>query len=114
MLHYILENGQDADETYHTEEMRNMFGGVFTREFILFFGENLQYYITEEQNGKEVLTASDSLSVSDTSDTRIESRYTMLNDMVVSRTVKDENTLLDIMREYVEADAFAHKVFKLR
>ena len=114
MLHYILENGQDTDETYHTEEMRNMFGGVFTREFILFFGENLQYYITEEQNGKEVLTASDSLSVSDTSDSRIESRYTMLNDMVVSRTVKDENTLLDIMREYVEADAFAHKVFKLR
>ena len=114
MLHYILENGQDMDETYHTEEMRNMFGGVFTREFILFFGENLQYYITEEQNGKEVLTASDSLSVSDTSDSRVESRYTMLNDMVVSRTVQDDNTLLDIMREYVEADAFAHKVFKLR
>jgi len=114
MLHYILENGQDTDDTYHTEEMRNMFGGVFTREFILFFGENLQYYITEEMNGKEVLTASDSLSVSDTSDNHIESRYTMLNDMVVSRTVKDDNTLLDIMREYVEADAFAHKVFKLR
>ncbi len=114
MLHYILENGRDMDETYHTEEMRNMFGGVFTREFILFFGENLQYYITEEQSGKEVLTASDSLSVSDTSDSRVESRYTMLNDMVVSRTVKDDNTLLDIMREYVEADAFAHRVFKLR
>jgi hypothetical protein len=114
MLHYILEDGREGDGNYHTEEMRNMFGGVFTREFILFFGENLQYYITEEQNGKEVLTASDSLSVSDTSDSRIESRYTMLNDMVVSRTVKDDNTLLDIMREYVEADAFAHRVFKLR
>ncbi len=114
MLHYILEDGTDNDENYHTEEMRNMFGGVFMREFILFFGENLQYYITEEQNGKEVLTASDSLSVSDTSDSRVESRYTMLNDMVVSRTVKDDNTLLDIMREYVEADAFTHKVFKLR
>ena len=114
MLHYILEDGRSNDESYHTEEMRNMFGGLFTREFILFFGENLQYYITEEQGGKEVLTASDSLSVSDTSDNRVESRYTMLNDMVVSRTVKDENTLLDIMREYVEADAFARKVFKLR
>ena len=114
MLHYILEDGRGGDENYHTEEMRNMFGGLFTREFILFFGEDLQYYITEEQNGKEVLTASDSLSVADTSEARVESRYTMLNDMVVSRTVKDENTLLDIMREYVEADAFAHKVFKLR
>ena len=114
MLHYILENGRDDDENYHTEEMRNMFGGVFKREFILFFGENLQYYITEEQNGKELLTASDSLSVSDTSDARVESRYSMINDMVVSRTVKDDNTLLDVMREYVEADAFTHKVFRLR
>ena len=26
MLHYILEDGRDGDETYHTEEMRNMFG----------------------------------------------------------------------------------------
>ena len=113
MLHYILENGDD-DSNYHSEEMRNMFGGVFTREFILFYGEDLQYYITEELNGKELLTASDSLSVSDTSDTGQDSRYSMINDMVVSRTVKDDNTLLDIMREYVEADAFAHMVFKLR
>lgn len=113
-LHYILEGSKDSDEDYHTEEMRNMFAGVFSREFILFFGENLQYYITEEQGGKEVFTASDSVSISDTSDSRMESRYTMLNDMVVSKTVQDEDTLMELMKDYVEADAFSHKVFKLR
>lgn len=114
MLHYFIEGNGDEDEGYHTEEMRNMFGGVFIREFILFFGENLQYYITEEQAGKDVLTASDSLSISDTSDNKEESRYSMLNDMVVSRTVQDDSTLLDLMTEYAEADAFSRRVFKLR
>lgn len=113
-LHYILEGGMEEDDDYHTEEMRNMFGGVFSREFILFFGENLQYYITEVQGGKEVFTASDSVSISDTSDSKVESRYTMLNDMVVSKTVQDEDTLMEIMKDYVEADAFTNKIFKLR
>lgn len=114
-LHYIVEsNGKVEEEDYHTEEMRNMFGGVFSKEFILFFGENLQYYITEEQGGKEVFTESDSVSISDTGDKHSESRYTLLNDMVVSQTVHDENTLIELMKDYVEADAFAHRVFKLR
>lgn len=114
-LHYIVEsNGNVSDDDYHTEEMRNMFGGVFSKEFILFFGENLQYYITEEQGGKEVLTASDTVTISDTNDSKTESRYSMLNDMVVSSTIQDENTLIELMKDYVEADAFARRVFKLR
>lgn len=113
MLHYILEGNGEDEDNYHTEEMRNMFGGVFIREFILFFGENLQYYITEEQAGKDVLTASDSLSVSDTGN-KEESRYSMLNDMVVSRTVQDDSTLLDLMHEYAQADFFSNNVFTLR
>lgn len=113
-LHYIMESPGNDDDNYHTEEMRNMFGGVFSREFVLFFGENLQYYITEEQGGKEVLTESNEISMSDTGSSTVESRYTMLNDMVVSHTVQDESTLLELMKDYVEADAFTHKVFKIR
>lgn len=113
-LHYIMEDGSTEGDEYHTEEMRNMFGGVFSKEFILFFGEKLQYFITEDQGGREVYTASDSISISDTKDSHVESRYTMINDMVVSRMVQDENTLLELMKDYVEADAFSRKVFKLR
>ena len=113
-LHYIFMDEAGGEDEYHTEEMRNVFGGVFSREFILFFGENLQYYITEEQNGKEMLTASDSISVSDTRLNQMESRYSILNDMVVSKAVSDEDTLMKLMQEYVEADSFARKVFTLR
>lgn len=113
-LHYILESSSSEEENYKSEEMRNMFGGVFSREFVLFFGEKLQYYITEEENGKELLTASDVITLSDTAADNGESRYSILNDMVVSRTVKDETTLDKLMSEYVDADAFTKHMFKLR
>ena len=114
VLHYILEDETNEEDEYHTEEMRNMFGGIFSREFILFFGENLQYYITEERGGKEMLTASDSISVSDTNASGNNSRYALLNDMVVSKAVSDDETLIKLMQEYVEADSFSRKVFRLR
>ena len=113
-LHYVLADETNDEDEYHTEDMRNLFGGVFSREFILFFGENLQYYITEERAGKQMLTESDTVSVSDTKLNQVESRYSMLNDMVVSKAVKDDDTLMKLMEEYVEADSFARKVFKLR
>ncbi len=109
-LHYIIEGNED-DDSYHTEEMKNMYGGVFSKEFILFFGENLQYYITEEKNGKESLTFSDSVSISDAIAESRESRYNLLNDMVVSKALQDDETLMKIMEEYVEAECFTDKVF---
>ncbi|HCM92813.1 MAG TPA: hypothetical protein DIS78_09645 [Lachnospiraceae bacterium] len=110
LLHYIIE-GDEEEESYHTEEMRNMYGGVFSREFILFFGENLQYYITEESAGHEALTFSDSVSISDAVSAGRESRYDLLNDMVVSKTLQDEDTLIQLMEEYVIDECFTDKVF---
>lgn len=113
VLHYILEDGQENEDIYRTEEMRNMFGGVFSKEFILFFGEHLQYYVTEERNGREMLTLSDSVSISETSSDGTDSRYNLLNDMVVARTLQDDVTLMDLMEEYVEEDFFAEQVFNI-
>ena len=110
LLHYLIE-GDEEEESYHTEEMRNMYGGVFSREFILFFGENLQYYITEESAGHEALTFSDSVSISDVVSAGRESRYDLLNDMVVSKTLQDEDTLIQLMEEYVIDECFTDKVF---
>ncbi|MBO4901298.1 MAG: hypothetical protein J5518_00700 [Lachnospiraceae bacterium] len=113
MIHYILEEPDSEEDTYRTEEMRNMYGGVFSKDFVLFFGENLQYYITEEKGGREQLTVSDSVSISESSALESESRYSLLNDMVVSKTLQDDETLLKLMEEYVEADCFTTQIFNI-
>ncbi len=112
LLHYIVE-GEEDEDNYHSEEMRNMYGGVFSREFILFFGENLQYYITEEKDGKRELTFSDTVSISDVVSEGRESRYGLLNDMVVARTLRDEDTLIQLMEEYVKDECFTERVFSI-
>ncbi|MCR5357701.1 MAG: DUF5717 family protein [Lachnospiraceae bacterium] len=110
LLHYIIE-GEEEEENYHTEEMRNMYGGIFSRDFILFFGENLQYYITEEKDGHEELTFSDAVSISDVVADGRESRYALLNDMVVSKTLQDDDTLMQLMEEYVRDECFTERAF---
>lgn len=113
VIHYILEDSESSEDSYKTEEMKNMFGGVFSKEFVLFFGENLQYYITEEKGNTEQLTVSDSVSISESAAVESESRYSMLNDMVVSKTLQDDETLMKLMEEYVEADHFATQLFTI-
>ena len=80
---------------------------------MLFFGERLQYYVTEEVNGREMLTLSDSVSVEETISDSLDSRYNILNSMVVAKTLQDDATLMELMEEYVEEDAFAKKVFNI-
>ncbi|MCR5420587.1 MAG: DUF5717 family protein [Lachnospiraceae bacterium] len=110
MIHYIIE-GEDEDESFHKEEMRDMFEGIFSKEFILFFGENLQYYISEETDGNEMFTFSDSVSISDKVTEGMISRYGLLNDMVVAKTLQDDDTLMQLMEEYVKEECFAENVF---
>lgn len=112
VLHYILADADDGD-VYRTEEMRNMYGGIFSKEFMLFFGERLQYYVTEERGGREMLTLSDSVSIEETVNDGTDSRYNILNAMVVAKTLQDDATLMELMQEYVEQDSFACNVFNV-
>ncbi|MCR5108082.1 MAG: DUF5717 family protein [Lachnospiraceae bacterium] len=112
-LHYLIEDSEKEKEQYITEEMTPMFGGVFVREFILFFGENLQYYIMDEHDGEKKLTNSDSISISETGFSDHTSRYSMLNDIAVANTLQDESTVLKLMEEYVRADYFTEKAFSI-
>ena len=42
-----------------------------------------------------------------------DSRYNILNSMVVAKTLQDDATLMDLMEEYVEEDSFAERVFNI-
>ena len=113
-IHYVIlhENG-DADE-YTAEYMQEAYGGVFFKEFILFFGESLQYYITEEKNGEEQLTESGTLQRSDIRGKEMESRYHLVNDIVISKTLQDYDTMEKLLEEYYRKEFFSSRFFKLR
>lgn len=113
-IHYSLlhENGEAGG--YRAEQMKEAFGGVFFKEFILFFGEELQYYIMEERDGEEKLTESGTLQKSDQSDLEEGSRYRMINDIVISRSMEDFDTMDDLLEEYYRKEFLNERLFSLK
>ncbi len=111
ILHYMVELGDGTGGEYRTEEMKNVYGGVYCKEFVLFYGETLQYYIMEEVDGKEQLTESDTVQMSDIAQTTDDSRYSMLNDIAISKTMQDYETLNELLEEYYRKKYVVNNLF---
>ena len=89
----VLHYSRDEDgEDYIAEDMPDVYDGIFVKQFIMFFGEMIQYYITEEQGGRIEVTESSRLSNNDVYNEKDDSRYNLLNQMLISSTLQDEVT----------------------
>lgn len=113
-IHYVImhEDGEAAE--YLTEPMREVYGGVCFKEFVLFFGESLQYYITEEKDGEEQLTESGNLQKSDLNGKDGDWRYELINDILISRTLEDFETLDGLLDEYCKREYLGENLFTLQ
>ncbi len=114
-IHYTIDGGAEGFTEYTTEEMHHMYGGVFSKPFILFFGESLLYYITEEnENGTEELTESASVQKSDLAGEISSSRFNQVNDIVISKTLEDYSALNELLYEYSKHAYIVNEMFKLK
>ncbi len=111
MIHYLIQDEGESGKEYTHEEMRNMFGGICVKDFILFFGEKLQYYITEDSASGEQLTASNSISKSDAGEEGGEGRFSILNDIMIGKTLHDYDTVSDLLFEYFRQDHMVEQIF---
>lgn len=51
-LVYALDTGLGRALEYKTEPLKNVYEGIFTKPFTMFYGETLHYYFSEECNGQ--------------------------------------------------------------
>lgn len=112
VMHYVIEHGEEEAGEYRTEEMNNVFGGNYCKEFILFYGESLQYYIMEEVDGKEQLTESATVHKSDIGREANDSRFDMINDISISRTLQDYETVDELMETYYRTEYIIKSLFE--
>lgn len=111
-IHYVMIHENGESEEYLSEYMQEVYGGVCFKEFVLFFGESLQYYIVEEIDGEEQLTESGNLQKSDIVNAVAGSKYEMINDMIISKTLKDYDTLDGLLEEYYHREFLNQQLFK--
>lgn len=113
-IHYVMLHDNGDSEEYTAEYMKEVYPGVYFMDFVIFFGENLQYYIVEEKNGEEQLTESGSLQKSDNADENTGAKYEMINDMILSKTLLDYDTLDDLLEEYYCKEFLNRHLFHLQ
>lgn len=114
VIHYMIQDEESPKNEYQKEEMRDMFAGICVKEFILFFGERLQYYITEESEGESSPTRSNSITAGDLDQDDFESRFTLLNDIMIGKTLHDYDTVNHLLLQYYRQDFVVDSLFKLR
>jgi len=93
--------------------MLDVYDGIFVKTFVMFFGEAIQYYISEEYGNEVEVTESNRIVNNDVYNKNDESRYTLLNQMLISNTLQEDEELYQSMKQYAVFDGVAQKVFKL-
>ena len=99
ILHYRLteQNGQPGE--WIREPVKHVFGGIFVKEFLLFYGETLTYYLRVMQKG--AIRNTDTFEISLTGmDTSGNTRYKLLNHMLEAQDRGDIEDLRKTWKRY--------------
>ncbi len=111
-LHYLLMKGNDETGEYVTEGMEPAVGKLYTKEFVLFGGESLQYYVTEEFNGVERLTESGTCRRSEEMVGETAGKYALINDIILSKSMQDDSTFDSLVEEYYKKKFYNQTFFR--
>lgn len=112
--HVVLHYSRDEDgKEFNSEDMVEMYDGIYVKTFVIFFGELIRYYITEEHDNSIEVKESNRLTCNNIPGDNDHSRYNLINEMIISDTLSDETTLKSNIDEYKRLDAATKQLFKL-
>ena len=110
-MHYAIEHDNGVETEYRKEEMHNLYGGIFVKSFLLFFGESIQYYITESSGNREQLTQSSQVERAEELNYNTDWKYSVLNEAAIGREVHDYQTCEKMLYEYMKQENLIRKIF---
>ena len=109
-LHYRLRK-EHSETEFITERLHNTYLGIHVKEFLLFYSEVLEYYITEEADGKVRVTDTDQIRNNREASSEEDSKYNQINLMLLARELQDEKTVIDMMEHYVKSEYIMEHCF---
>lgn len=112
--HVVLHYSRDEDgNEFHREDMPDVYDGIFVEQFVLFFGDVVQYYITEEFGNQVEVKVSNRLTSNTVWSDKDNSRFNLLNQMMILDTLADYTPLIQTMEKYEKLDEVTRKAFHL-
>ena len=112
IMHYAIERENSENTEYRKEEMDNLYDGFFVKDFILFSGDSISYYITEETGNREQLTLSAVLTKNGDKTCTAPWRFELLDDAIRLREEGREFESGKALLEYAKLDFITRQIFK--
>lgn len=109
-LYYALDTGLGRELQYQTEPLRNLYEGIFMKNFTLFYGESLRYYFRTEVNGKVHQTQERVITMNKVEGIPV-SRYQLINQMLSARRLDKEQEVLKQVKKYLRQEQYVEEMF---
>lgn len=109
-IHYCFVEAEN-DEGFADEDMKDIGFGIYVKEFILFYGEAMQYYITELGTDQNIITESREVSLEPELYGCEENRYHQLNLIITAKKMDDEKTVIKLIENYALNDYAVKRLF---
>lgn len=107
-LTYAFEGSNEE----FTEEMTEVYEGIFVKELILFLGEAVLYSVFEEKDGEKQLLKSGRLQYEENlKNDKPEGRYGMLNKMTALFAAENNTEFLEDLTQYDRLDSLVDEFF---
>lgn len=112
--HVVLEYHTDMTGSRTVkEDMQNIYEGIFVKEFVFFFGEKIEYCIYEECDDKMQVVESSRITNNEAYNQDDQSRYNLLNQMLISNVLREDADVYYSMKRYVEYEEMTKAIFQL-
>lgn len=109
-LFYTLDAGLGNQLKYQTEPLHNLYEGVFSKTFTLFYGESLRYYFKSEM-GDQVKQTQECVITMNKIEGAPVSKYHMINQMLSARRLGKDTEVLSKVKEYLRQEQFVQNMF---
>lgn len=110
--HVVLHYSRDEDGSdFIAEDMADVYDGIYVKQFVMFFGEMIQYYISEEQDNQVQVTESNRLTNQDVYNQKDDRRYSLINQMLISNSLMEQESLREYMERYQELEELTRHLF---
>jgi hypothetical protein len=115
VIHYVIETRREKNCSYVAERLYPVEPGLFVKEFTLFFGERLTWFITETgEDGTEISTPDHSLTESRDEEMVSGTKYAAVYEMARSLEERDMLLLEQQMEQYGKKQFLVETLFSLK
>lgn len=111
-LFYALDAGLGLETEYKSEPLRNVYEGIFTKTFTLFYGESLHYYFQIEENGRSRKTSERVLTMNQAEGAPV-SKYQLINQLLSARRLDKDQEVALKMKQYLRQEQYVKTMFTI-